>query len=64
MSYRRYGDGRPPLPSEGHVDDYTLPFLIVAGILCFIGLVLIRTIGGMPGALICAVLAERAIRRR
>ncbi len=64
MSHRRYSDGRRPLPGDGHLEDYTLPFLIVAGILCFVALFFVWALGGLPLAMICAVLADWLIPRR
>ena len=64
MNYRRESEERPPLPGAGYLEDYTVPFLVVAGVLCFLALFAIWAAWGLPGAIILAVLADRAIPRR
>jgi hypothetical protein len=55
---------RPNLPGHGQpVEDYTVPFLIVAGVLCWIVLVVIWAIWGILGATISAVAADRIMTR-
>lgn len=61
MSY----DNRPNLPGHGQpVEDFTVPFLIVSGVLCWIGLVVIWAIWGMVGAVLGAFAADRMIPMR
>ncbi len=64
MRHNRESDERPPLPGAGYVEDYTVPFLCVAGVLCFLALFAIWAMWGLPAALIAAVLADRGIARR
>jgi hypothetical protein len=55
---------RPNLPGHGQpVEDYTVPFLIVAGVLCWIVLVVIWAIWGILGATISAVAADKIMTR-
>ncbi len=63
MSYRRHADTRPPLPCEGRAEDYTAAFLVVAGLLCFLVLMMLWARWGMPATMICAALAECGLRR-
>lgn len=57
-------DNRPNLPGHGQpVEDYTVPFLIVAGVLCWIALVVIWALWGLLGATISAVAADKIIGR-
>lgn len=58
-------DERPNLPGHGQpVEDYTVPFLIVAGILTWIALVFIWAFWGMLGAVLGAFAADRAMPSR
>ena len=45
------------------MEDYTTPFLIVAGILCWMGLVVMWVLFGILGATLSAVAADRIIPR-
>lgn len=56
-------EDRPPLPGAGHAENYTTPFLIAAGLLCYIGLVMLWAILGLPLVVAGAVLAGRVMRR-
>ena len=56
-------EDRPPLPGAGHVEDYTTPFLVVTGLLCYIGLVVLWALFGLPLVVIGTLLATRATRR-
>ena len=64
MRHDRQSYERPPLPGAGYMEDYTMPFLVTAGVLCFLGLFAIWALFGLPGALIAAFLANRAIAAR
>ena len=59
---RPYED-RPQLPGAGRVEDYTTPFLIVAGMLCYVALFTLWAMCGLPVALVSAVLVDRVIPR-
>jgi len=61
MSTRRHNEDRPPLPGAGYVEDYTLPFLVAAGVLCFILLFAIWAAWGIVPVLAFSILAERLI---
>lgn len=63
MGYRRHNEDRPTLPGAGHMEDYTLPFLVWGGVVCFILLFAIWAAWGMPFVLAFAWLAERLTRR-
>ncbi len=54
-------DERHQLPGHGSMEDYTMPFLIVAGVLCWIALVVIWVIFGIVGAAISAFAVDRVI---
>ena len=54
---------RPPFPGTGHVENYTTPFLIVAGVLCYIALLTLWIVFGLPLVLIGADFADRVIAR-
>ncbi len=56
-------DQRHQLPGHGTMEDYTTPFLIVAGILCWMGLVVMWVLFGILGATLSAVAADRIIPR-
>lgn len=58
----RYED-RLDLPCAGHVENYTIPFLIVAGVLCYIGLLTLWIMVGLPATLVGAYLADRMVTR-
>ncbi len=45
------------------MEDYTLPFLVCAGVLCFVGLVALWALAGMPVVILCTLLADRLLRR-
>ena len=56
---------RTPLPGHGRqVEDFTVPFLWVAGALTFMALVAISVVWSLPAALIIAVAVDRVIPRR
>jgi len=57
-------DTRPPLPGAGHVENYTVPFLVVFAFLVYFTLLAIWAVYGLPSALIAAVVADRFIPRR
>lgn len=58
-------DKRPNLPGHGQpVEDYTVPFLIVAGVLCWIGLFVVWVIWGLLGALVTAFAADKVITHK
>ncbi|MDJ0630945.1 MAG: hypothetical protein QNJ44_21990 [Rhodobacter sp.] len=63
MSYRREHYERPPLPGAGYLEDYTDAFLVVAGVLCFVGLFALWAVFGLPFVVIVSVLADRLIVR-
>lgn len=63
MDRRHENEDRPPLPGAGYLEDYTAPFLVVAGVLCFIALFTIWTLFGLPVAVLVALLADRLITR-
>ena len=59
MQHRREFEDRPPLPGAGAMEDYTGPFLVTAGVLCFLMLVAIWAIWGLPAVLVLAVFSEQ-----
>lgn len=61
---RRDRDGRTSLPGAGYMEDYTMPFLVVAGVLLFMALVLIWSYLGLPAVIILAALADWLLPRR
>ncbi len=61
MQHRREFEDRPPLPGAGRMEDYTVPFLIAAGVLCFVILFAIWAAWGLPVALLLAFLANKAL---
>lgn len=63
MGYQRHNEDRAPLPGSGHLEDYTLSFLITAGALCFVLLFVIWAAWGLPATLALAYLADRALIR-
>ena len=44
MRHNRESYERAPLPGAGYLEDYTVPFLVAAGVLCFVTLFAIWTI--------------------
>ena len=52
---------RPPLPGHGLVENYTMPFLVVSGVLFYITLVTLWANFGLAIAVIVAALSDRAI---
>ena len=64
MHYDRDSGDRPPLPNAGYVEDFTVPFLVVAGVLLFVALFAIWAVSGLATALIVAFLTDRIILRR
>ena len=63
MRYDRDSDDRPPLPGAGYLEDYTLPFLCVAGVLCFVALFAVWAVFGLPFTIVLALLTERFFLR-
>ena len=63
MTSKRDTARRPDLPGSGHMENYTLPFLVSAGVLCFVGLVVLWAVAGLPVVILCTVLADRILRR-
>ena len=58
-------DERPNPPGHGQpVEDYTIPFLVVSGVLLWIGLVVVWAIWGMIGAVLGAFALDRIIPQR
>lgn len=55
---------RPPQPLAGRVENYTVPFLWAAGVLCFAILFVLWALWGMAVAVGSAVLADRVLPRR
>ncbi|MDF0599935.1 hypothetical protein P1J78_04250 [Psychromarinibacter sp. C21-152] len=64
MTQRRDSDGRPPLPGAGLMEDYTMPFLVVAGVLCFLVLLVLWAWLGLPAVIILAAVADWMLRRK
>ncbi len=64
MGHRRYSEDRPPLPGDGYLEDYTIPFLVMAGILTFILLFVIWAAWGFAAAVGLSVLADRFLLAR
>ncbi len=56
-------ENRSDLPCAGRVEDYTTPFLVVAGVLCYIILLALWILIGFPATLVGAFLADRIITR-
>ena len=60
----RNDNDRRNLPGHGQpVEDFTVPFLVVSGVLCWIALVFIWAIWGLVGAFLSAFAADRVIPR-
>ena len=55
---------RPPLPGAGYMEDYTTPFLVVAGMLCFVGLFAVWAAFGLPFTVTLALLTDRLFLNR
>lgn len=64
MNHNRNSDQRPPLPGAGYLENYTTPFLVVAGVLCFVALFAVWAVFGMPFTVVLALLADRFLLRR
>lgn len=64
MNYDRDSDQRPPLPGAGYLEDYTAPFLVVAGMLCFVALFAVWAVFGMPFTVVLALLTDRLFLHR
>lgn len=64
MRYDRDSDERPPLPGAGYMEDYTLPFLVVAGVLCYIVLFALWAVFGFPFTATVALLTDRLLLAR
>lgn len=64
MSHRRENIERAPLPGAGYLEDYTAPFLVVAGVLCFLGLFALWSLVGLPFAIVAALVLDRVIARK
>ena len=64
MHYDRDSDDRPPLPGAGYLEDYTTPFLIVAGMLCFVALFALWAVFGLPFTVVLAFFADRLFLNR
>jgi hypothetical protein len=64
MGYRHEQEDRAPLPGAGYLEDYTGPFLVVAGVLCFIVLFALWAAWGLPVVIVLSVLADRLLLRR
>lgn len=58
---RREFESRPPLPGAGTLPDYTTPFLVIASVLTFLGLIFLWAVWGYPVALLVAFVADRAL---
>ena len=56
-------DHRPNLPGHGTMEDYTTPFLVVFGVILWIGLVVIWGLYELLGAVLSAYLIERSLVR-
>jgi len=52
------------MPGAGRVEDYTVPFLVAAGVLCFVALFAIWAVWGLPVVLVLAFLANKALPKR
>ncbi|WP_172295964.1 hypothetical protein [Pseudoruegeria sp. HB172150] len=63
MPANRHSDTRPPLPGNGILPDYSLPFFVTSGVLCFFALVALWAAYGMPLVLIAATAADWLLRR-
>lgn len=63
MHRKREIEERPPLPGAGYMEDYTVPFLWMAGLLTFIALFALWAAWGLPVALACAWVANHLIGR-
>ncbi len=63
MGFRRDSEDRPPLPGAGYMEDYTVPFLVMAGVLCFILLFVIWAAFGFAAAVGLAYLTDRFLLR-
>ncbi len=50
-------------PGARQVENYTTPFLIVSGVLCYVGLLVLWAVFGLPATLFSAYLADRLISR-
>ena len=61
VHFDRDSGDRPPLPNAGYVEDFTVPFLVAAGVLCFVVLFALWSVAGLPAMLILAFLADRVI---
>ena len=64
MGYRPNTEDRPPLPGAGYMEDYTMPFLVMAGVLCLMLLFAIWAAWGFPVAIGLAWLTDRMLLRR
>jgi len=54
---------RPPLPCAGYMENYTVPFLVVSAVLCYLLLLILWVIFGLPFTLIAAFIVDRFIPR-
>jgi len=63
MPQDRNSASRPPLPNAGVVEDFTAPFLVTAGVLCFVGLFAVWAWFGLPFAIVLAWMADRLVLR-
>ena len=59
MNRHRESHERAPLPGAGYVEDYTTPFLVVAGVLCFLFLFALWAAWGLGAPLVFGFLADR-----
>ena len=55
-------DKQPLLPGSGYMEDYTRPFLVVADVLVYFALVVLRANLGWPTALIATTAANGLVR--
>jgi hypothetical protein len=61
MQHGREFEDRPPLPGAGRMENYTGPFLVVAGVLCFVMLFALWAAWGLPAVLALAALVNWAL---
>ncbi len=64
MRHSRESHSRPPLPGEGYMEDYTTPFLVVAGVLCYVVLFTLWVLFGLPFTATLAFLTDRFLLAR
>lgn len=64
MRSSRESQERAPLPGSGYLEDYTAPFLVTAGVLCFMALITLWALFGLPFVLFAALAVDRVFLNR